>query len=244
MRYVATIEARMTSRRLPGKVLMTAAGKPMLQHLVDRLRRVPSLDEVVIATTINQEDDVLENFASSIGVPCFRGSEDDVMDRVIRAAKFVNSDVIVEITGDCPIIDPEIIEQAVRMFKSNHVDYVSNTHVRSYPDGMDVQVFSLNTLERAGRLTIDPIDREHVTLYIKNHPESFSSINLVAPPEICWPELGLTLDERSDYELLKKIIEFFNEKRPNFSCLEVVRLLREKSEWVQINGNVVRKGNK
>jgi len=243
MKIIATIEARMTSSRLPGKVLMRAARKPMLEHLVDRLRSVPSLDGIVLATTFNKADEVLEEFAKQVGIDCYRGSENDVMGRVVGAAESVDAEVVVEITGDCPIIDPQIVEQTIRMFKEHNADYVSNTQVRSYPDGMDTQVFLLNTLKRSAAMTDNLLDREHVSLHIRNHPELFSSVHLVAPPEIHWPELGLTLDEFKDFQLLKRIIEYFEPINPLFSCLDIVRLLRIMPDWVEINQAVVRKGN-
>lgn len=243
MKIIATVEARMTSTRLPGKVLLDAGGQPMLAHLINRLKSVSSLDGVVLATTTNQTDDVLEEFSKKMKIGCYRGNEDDVMSRVIGAAESVNADIIVEITGDCPIIDPEIIEQVIRVFKENNVDYVSNAHVRSYPDGMDVQVFPLEVLKRSSLMTNDPLDHEHVTLHIRNNPEIFSRIHLVSPPETHWPELGLTLDEPNDYELLKKIINHFEKSKLFFSCRDVVSLLRNKPEWVEINKTVVRKGD-
>jgi len=232
----------MTSSRLPGKVLMPVLGKPMLHYLVLRLRAVPSIDAIVLATTSNATDDPLEAFATETGIACFRGSEDDVMQRVVDAAESTAADIVVEITGDCPIIDPEIVEQTIRMFKAHDADYVGNAQVRSYPDGMDVQVFRLNTLKRSAALTIDRLDREHVTLHIRNHPELFSHVHLVAPPELHWPELGLTLDEPLDYELLKRIIKHFSDK-PLFSCLDAVRLLRDKPQWLAINQFVQRIGD-
>ena len=242
MKIVATIEARMSSSRLPGKVLMPVLEQPMLQHLVRRLRAVPSIDAIILATTTNPADNVLEAFAGKVGIDCFRGSEDDVMQRVIDAAGTAGADLVVEITGDCPIIDPEIVEQVIRMFKAHDVAYVSNTQMRSYPDGMDVQVFRLDTLKRSAALTSERLDREHVTMHIRSHPELFSQVHLVAPSEVHWPELGLTLDEQADYELLKRIIEHFKEQ-PLFSCLDVVRLLRGRPEWLAINQAVQRRGN-
>jgi spore coat polysaccharide biosynthesis protein SpsF len=242
MKIVATIEARMTSSRLPGKVLMPVLGQTMLEHLVTRLAAVPSLDAIVLATTVNAADDPLAEFAAAQGIACFRGSEDDVMQRVIDAASSVSADIVVEITGDCPVIDPQIIEQAIRMFGAHDADYVGNAQVRSYPDGMDVQVFRLETLKKSAALTSDPLDREHVTLHIRNHPELFSHVHLVAPPELHWPTLGLTLDEPADYELLKRVIEHF-EGQALFSCLDAVRLLRDKPEWLAINEAVQRKGD-
>ena len=243
MKNVATIEARMNSSRLPGKVLLKALGKPMLYHLVNRLKRVPSLEGIVLATTVNPTDDPLQAFAEAESIGCYRGSEDDVMGRVIGAAESGGADVVVEITGDCPIIDPDIVEQAIRTFNANEVAYVSNSHVRSYPDGMDVQVFRLETLKKSAAETDDPLDREHVTLHIRNQPELFSHLHMLAPPSLYWPELGLTLDEESDYQFLKQIIEHFGEDHPDFSCGDVLALLRERSDWVDINRSVARKGD-
>ena len=243
MKIVATIEARMTSSRLPGKVLLPAHGRPLIQHLIERLRAVPSLDEIVLATTTNIADDMLATLAEKQGIGLFRGSEDDVMNRVIGAAESVNADIIVEITGDCPIIDPDIIEQTICMFLHHDVDYVSNTHIRSYPDGMDTQVYRLETLKRSAAMTDDQLDHEHVTLHIRNHPEIFSKVHLVAPPSLWWPELGLTLDEEADYLLLSRIIEKLYPFNPIFGCNEVLALLRQYPEWVNINQAVVRKGD-
>lgn len=233
----------MTSSRLPGKVLMEALGQPLLHHLVSRLRAVPSLDGIVLATTVNATDDALDSFAKRERIGCFRGSEDDVMARVIGAAESVQADVVVEITGDCPIIDPQIVEQTIRMYCVHDADYVGNAQIRSYPDGMDTQVFSLETLKRSASMTSAPLDREHVTLHIRNHPELFSQVHLVAPPEMHWPELGLTLDEPEDYELLKRIIEHFGEENFLFGCLDAVRLLRANPDWVAINKAIQRKGD-
>ena len=243
MKIVATIEARMTSSRLPGKPMMEVCGRPILGHLVDRLKAVESIDVIVLATTTNHTDDLMAGYASSIGIEVFRGDENDVMGRVLNAGKSVDADVIVEITGDCPIIDPEIIEQAIRLYRGNTYDYVGNQHVRSYPDGMDVQVFALDTLIKSELMTSEPLDREHVTLHIRNNPQIFSHLNLVAPPEQHWPDLGLTLDEQSDFDLLKVIIENFYDKNPLFSCLDVVRFLRINQQLVDINSEVLRKGN-
>ena len=242
-KVVATVEARMTSSRLPGKVLMLASGKPMLEHLVERLRATPSIDEIVIATTVNEADQAIVDFALNIGVSYYRGSEDDVMQRVIEAAKHVKADVIVEITGDCPIIDPDIVEQTIRTYMENNADYVSNVVVRSYPDGMDVQVIKLEALIKSSTMTDEVLDREHVSLHIRNHPEIFSQINLVAPPSLHWPELGLTLDEEDDYQLLNKIIKSLSNDNPIFGCSDVISLLKQNEGLLELNQHVVRKGN-
>jgi len=243
MKIVATIEARMTSSRLPGKVLLPAQGKPMLYHLVNRLKAVPSINEIVLATTINSTDDVLIDFAKQESILSYRGSEEDVMSRVIGAAETADADVIVEITGDCPIIDPGLVEQTIQMYLHHEAAYVSNTHISSYPDGMDTQVFSLESLKRSAAMTDDPLDHEHVSLHMRNHPEIFPHVHLIAPRSLHWPSLGLTLDEQADYLLLKKIIETLNPKNPLFSCLDTIELLKQNPDWLEINRHVVRKGN-
>ena len=240
MKVIATIEARMTSKRLPGKVMLFASGKPMLEHLVNRIRKVPSIDEIVFATTINRADDVLVEFANKVGIRYYRGSEDDVMQRVIDAAKSVDADIVVELTGDNPLIDPQIIEQSIEFFKANNTDYLFSSN---YPMGMNTQVFYLAALVRSANLTDAALDHEHVTLHIRNHPEIFSQVQLLASPEMNWPDLGLTLDEPKDYELLIKIIEHFDNLNMHFSCLDILRLLRNKPDWVSINKAVVRKGD-
>jgi spore coat polysaccharide biosynthesis protein SpsF len=243
MKIVATIEARMSSSRLPGKVLMEVSGRPMLHHLVRRLRAVPSIDEIVLATTVNAGDDILVEFAKTEGVLAFRGSEDDVMGRVVGAGEMANADVIVEITGDCPIIDPDIVEQTIRIFRAHahQAAYAANNHIKTYPDGMDTQVFRLETLRKSAAMTNEPLDREHVSLHMRNNPELFPHVYLIAPPSLHAPELGLTLDEPADYELLRRIIEHFGEAKPLFGCGDVLRLLESNPHWIEINRNVKRK---
>lgn len=243
MKIVATIEARMTSTRLPGKVLLPAMGKPMLHHLLKRLRAAPGIDEIVLATTINATDEVLIQFAKDEGVLVYRGSEEDVMTRVIEAAEMVQADAVVEITGDNPLIDPDIIGQAIAVFKANAPVYVGDAQERSYPLGMAVQVFPLDMLKRSAAMTSDRLDHEHVTLHIRNHPEIFPLLYLAAPPSINRPDLSLTMDEPADYELLKLIIEYFGESNQYFSCLDIIHLFRTKPELIEINQTVRRKGN-
>jgi spore coat polysaccharide biosynthesis protein SpsF len=242
-RVVVTIEARMGSSRLPGKVLLPALGEPMLLHLVRRLRAVASLDEIVIATTTNAADQSIVDFAQEHGVACFRGSEDDVLARVIGAGESAQADVVVEITGDCPVIDPDLVEQTIRMFLAHEVDYVSNSIIRSYPDGMDTQVMSMQALRNSAEMTQDPLDREHVSRFIWQHPERYRIVNLVAPPSLHWPELGLTLDEVGDYNLLRKLIETLAPAKPLFGCGDMIAFLRAEPQWLAMNRDVLRKGD-
>lgn len=243
MKIVATIEARMTSSRLPGKPLLVANNQSMLEHLSSRLKSVPLIDEIVLATTVNPQDQPLIDEAKKIDIHTFRGDEDNVMHRVICAAESVGADVIVEITGDCPIIDPLLIEESINIYLNNDYDYVSNGRIRSYPDGMDTQVFSLETLKKSYSMTNSRLDYEHVTLHIRNNPQVFTHFDMIAPADLHWPDLGLTLDEKDDYLLIKNIIEHFGNSNNNFKCAEILKYLRANPELLEINKTVKRKGN-
>ena len=145
----AIIEARMTSTRLPGKHMLLANEKPMIEHLVNRLKQVSSVDEIVMATTVNDSDEPLVELAKKKGIKFFRGSEPDVMERVIGASESVNADIIVGFTGDCPVIDPLLVEQTIQMFIHNKCDYVNNAAVPGYPGGMNTQVYRLTSLKKS-----------------------------------------------------------------------------------------------
>lgn len=238
-KIVATIEARMTSSRLPGKVLMPAAGMPMLEILIRRLKKVVLLNEIVVATTVNRDDDPVVSLAEKLGVGCFRGSEDDVLARVLGAARQYKADIVVEITGDCPLVDPVIIGQVIDLYLNSDCDYASNVGPVTFPIGMDAQVFSTELLARADRDGKTQEDREHVSWYIRHHPK-MRRMNFPAPQELHWPDLGLTLDESKDYELLKNIVEHFS---PDFyfSCEEILKYLRANPQLLKINEGVARR---
>tara|TARA_Y100000590_G_scaffold77159_1_gene85410 strand:- start:1313 stop:2053 length:741 start_codon:yes stop_codon:yes gene_type:complete len=240
MKTSAIIEARMGSNRLPGKVLMQAAKKPMLEHLINRLKKVKTIDEIILATSENTKDDILIEFANKNKIKYFRGSENDVLSRVLNAGKHYDVEDIVGITGDCPIIDPNIVEQVISIYKNNDVSFVTNALVRSFPDGMDAIIYNLSTLKKSSDLAKTKKEREHTTLNMNSNPKIFSYINLVSPPELHWPELGLTLDEEEDYIFLKKIIEHFEVKNPFFTCSDVIKLIKANPELQMINNNVKR----
>ena len=238
MKTIATIEARMTSTRLPGKVLLPSQGKPMLAHMVDRLARVPSLDGIVIATTINAADDPIAALAHNLNVGVWRGSEDDVMARVLGAATHFGADVIVETTGDCPLIDPEIVETCITQYVAQGVDYLSNVMERTFPIGMDTQVFATKILADAAARTQDAADHEHVSLFIYRHPELYRLANVAASPELADPDLRLTLDTPQDFELIDLIFAHFLPHRPAFSLADILSLLHANPQWRRINDHV------
>lgn len=238
-KIIATIEARMTSSRLPGKVLMPLAGEPALKQMIDRVKKSKYLDEVVVATTVNASDNLIVELLEKINCKYFRGSEMDVMGRVVGAAKSVNADIIVELTADCPLMDPALIDRGIEEFFSGDFDCAANVIERSYPDGFDVQTFPARLLDEAAKLTNDPIDREHVSRYFYQHPEKYKILHWQAPKEFYWPELRVTLDEMDDYILINKIFEefHFNDKK-DFDFKDVINLCRRFSELTKINQHV------
>ncbi len=227
-RVVATIEARMGSTRLPGKVLKEAVGKPMLELMVERLKRVPSLSGIVVATTVNPPDDAIVDLAERLGVGWHRGSEMDVTARLLGAAEAHAIDVIVETTGDCPLIDPDVVDRCIRTYLESGVDYVSNVLERTYPIGMDTQIFSTATLADVDRRTREPFDREHGAVYIYRNPEIYSVKNVAAPAEFTDPKLRLTLDTIEDYQLIVEVFDELYPGDPAFGLAHVMALLRRR----------------
>ena len=241
MRTFATIEARMTSNRLPGKVILKVRKKTLLEYLVERLRKVQEIDDIILCTTKNKTDDVLVNIAKGLNIKYFRGSENNVLGRVASAVKKFKADTVVQITADCPIIDYKIIKKSIRIFKQNKYDCVSNSFVRSFPDGMDVSVIKAKSLLKTSKLAKTRPHREHVSLFIKENPKIFKIKNYIADKKNYWPQLGVTLDENRDYLLIKKIINYFYKKKYFFECKDIIKLVKKK-KWIGINQKVARKG--
>ena len=241
MKTVAIIEARMTSTRLPGKIMLPVLGKPMLELLIERLKRATMLDQIVVATTNNLTDDVVEKLTNNLGIGCFRGSEDDVLSRVLGASHVFNADSIVEITGDCPLIDPFVVDRVIRKYNEKKFDYVSNNMKRTYPRGLDTQVFSTKVLEEVASRTQDPIDHEHVSLYIYEHPEIFSLFNVVSDlPKKYW-DIRLTVDTGEDFQLIKAIYELLYPKNPAFTLGDIIDLLEKRKDLLELNMNIQQK---
>jgi len=236
-KIVATIEARMTSTRLPGKVLLPLAGKPALGQMVKRVKKAKYLDEIVIATTINKTDESIVELARQIGVKFFRGSEEDVLGRVLGAAQSVGADIIVELTGDCPLMDPGLIDRGIEEFFSGNFDCAANVIRRSFPDGFDVQVFPVLLLAQIDKLSNDPLDREHVSYYIYRNEGKYRINHWLSEDEYYWPELRVTLDEKDDYILLNNIFKKLMPVNENFNYMDVINFLRKNPELLEINKN-------
>ncbi len=234
-RIVATIEARMTSSRLPGKVLMPAGGKPLLQILIERLKRVKELDKIIIATTTNIDDDPIALLGKELSVEIFRGSEEDVLGRVCGALRATDADICVEITGDCPLIDPQIVSEAITEYMRTKETnfYISNSDPhRSVPAGLDVQVFSAESLYRLESETIDPLDREHVSygFYCPETDDRWKPRFITHSSCIGGEELIITLDYREDYELIKRLYEELSQKNPFFSAQDIIDWIKAHPE--------------
>ena len=241
LKKIATVEARMSSSRLPGKVLLPLAGKPALERLVERARRAKKIEDVVIATTVNPQDDPIVDWARKAGVSVFRGSEEDVLLRVLEAARAFKGEVIVELTGDCPLLDPAHIDELVGFWEESGLDYVSNTLERTYPRGFDTQVFARSVLEEVDRLTQDPADRENVSLYIYEHPQRYKLGGNTAPPELYGPDIRICTDTREDYEVIGRIYDALYPNNPAFGAREIMDYLRAHPEVAAINARIQQK---
>jgi spore coat polysaccharide biosynthesis protein SpsF len=240
-RIAATIEARMTSTRLPGKVLMPSQGRPMLDLMIERVRRVPSLDSIIVCTTTNATDDPIVALCDQLGVGHWRGSEEDVLQRVLDGAKAHGIDTIVELTGDCPLIDPVLVENVISAYRDSDADYCANQLQRCYPIGMDTQVFSTDILDDVNRRTRAADDHEHVSLYIYRHPELYRLLHVPAPPEQHFPAMRLTLDTPEDYRLIDGIFSRLYPAKPDFSLPDILDLLKREPALLDINAHIKQK---
>ncbi len=238
MKTTAIIQARMGSTRLPGKVLMDLGGETVLARVVGRLRRATRIDEIVVATTKSAPDDAIVQECFRLQVPSFRGSENDVLDRYYRAARVCAAGVVVRITSDCPVIDPELVDETIRVFKEQCGDYASNSFPRTYPRGLDAEVFSMSALEQAWRDARELYEREHVTPYFYERPELFQLVSQRG--RIDYSQYRWTLDTAEDLALLRTIYARFS-NQDDFSWSEVIQLMEREPELAELNSRVVQK---
>jgi spore coat polysaccharide biosynthesis protein SpsF len=238
LKIVAITQARMTSTRLPGKVMLPVLGKPLLRWHLERVQRAATLDELVLAITTNPGDQVLADLAGGMGIPVFRGSEDDVLSRYYGAAREHGADVIVRVTSDCPLIDPAVIDSTVRAFLAAQpgVDYASNRLPQTYPRGMDTEVATMAALSEAMTEANAPLDREHVTLFIWRQTERYRAVN--APYHTDQSRHRWTVDVPEDFELIRRIIEMVAPMTPNFSLEDCLEVLGRFPAWEDLNRHV------
>lgn len=238
IRKIAIIQARSTSSRLPRKCLFHLFGKTVLEHIIDRLERVASLDGICVATTINAADDAIAETARKVGAAVYRGSEQDVLDRYYQAAEQEKADVICRITSDDPLKDPGVIEKVMQEFLNNDCDYASNTLRPTYPEGIDVEVFSFAALIKAWQEGKLPSEREHVTPYIWKHPEKFNLHSVEQTKDMS--KLRWTLDYAEDWVFIQQVYDFLYISKPDFGMADVLKLLEARPYLKYINTGIVR----
>lgn len=226
----------MGSKRLPGKVLSLIEGRTMLERVVERARQAKRVERVVVATSEATEDDPVAVVCRDSSIDVFRGSEHDVLDRYLGAARRFDVDSIVRLTADCPLLDPVVVDAVIARFAAGDVDYAANINPPTFPDGLDTEVFSRSALEQAGREARLRSEREHVTLYIRNRPEIFRIANVRHAQDLS--AMRWTVDESDDLELVRAVYAEFG--NPDFGMEDVLRLLADQPKLAQSNARFER----
>ena len=241
-RVVAVVNVRMGSTRLPGKALLPICGKPLLDHLLDRLGRARTLDSVVVATSTRNIDDAIAIHCSRRGVHCFRGSEEDVLSRTLGALKSADAQVGVVVFGDGPLIDPAIVDRLVETYRRADppCDFVSNDLLTTYPPGMEVEVFAVAALADADAQCADARIREHGTLYVRRAPGRYKLLNVEAPAHLRRPELELEVDTPIDVEVIEAIVRNFD-GRADFTLEEIIAFMDLRPDIAETNRSVPRR---
>ncbi|MFP5113728.1 cytidylyltransferase domain-containing protein [Bacillaceae bacterium C204] len=242
MNIVAIIQARMGSTRLPGKVMKEVLGKPLLEFQIERVRKSKLITRVVVATTKKETEQPIIDLCKRLSVDYFRGSEMDVLARYFEAANQYKADVVVRLTSDDPLIDPTIIDKIITEFLSNpsKYDYVSNSIDKTYPLGLDTEVFSMNALKQAYQEAKSPAFREHVTPYIRLHPDKFNIGVVLHPVDLS--SYRLTVDTKEDLELISRVLsELYEKKRECFTLEDIIVLLQQHPEWILLNSHIEQK---
>ncbi|MFH1910344.1 MAG: glycosyltransferase family protein [bacterium] len=239
MRVLAIIQARMTSTRLPGKALMRFSGQSMLEHVVDRVAKSKLVDEVLVATTINRSDLPIVAICAKKGIRVFCGAEDDVLDRFYQAAKIIKPKQILRITADCPVIDPEIIDQVIAKHLRTHSDYTANTvGAETFPDGQDAEIFTLKALEKSWQKARLASEREHVTQFIKKNPKIFKISSITSREDLS--SYRWTVDDADDFQLIKEINAALYKKNHFFSMQDIFKFLKQNPKLNKINSHIGR----
>lgn len=239
MKTVAIIQARMGSTRLPGKVLRQLCGQSVLAHVVARVKSAQCLGGVMVATTTSSADDAVVAECHRLNIPFFRGSEENVLARYFGAAKLAGAETIVRVTSDCPLFDGTLLDEMLAAFDDAHVDYLSNTLKRTFPRGLDAEIFTFAALERANREAVKPPEREHVTPFLYQHPELFRLRSFEDETDLSahrW-----TLDTPEDWQLIEALYQALYRPDRIFSTQDVLKLLKERPELAMLNAHVEQK---
>jgi spore coat polysaccharide biosynthesis protein SpsF len=235
-KIVIVVQARLGSSRLPGKVLMPILGKSLLARMIERLQMIKYQAEIVIATSTEAVDDAIENEAKILALPCYRGSLTNLLDRHYQVAELFEADYLVKIPSDCPLIDPEIINQVFDYFFENDFDYVSNLHPATFPDGNDVEIMTKDCINKTWLEAKKPLELEHTTPYIWENPDQFSIGNFEWKTGLDYSMTHrFTIDYQEDYEFIKAVFEELYPKKKSFGCDSILELLAEKPEIFEIN---------
>lgn len=238
MKVTTIIQARMTSTRLPGKVMKKVLGRPLLSYLIERVRCSKCIKDIILATTFNPEDDLIAAFGGIKGINVFRGSEKNVLERFHEAATTFNADHIMRITADCPLIDPDILAMLIKYYFSEDLNYASNCVYPTLPDGLDAEIFNFETLDYAYKHALFPSELEHVTPYIRNHPEIFKTGNWKYHENLS--QLRWTVDEPEDFEFVRQVIEALYPVNRNFRMNDALKLVQQLPDLAQINTHITR----
>lgn len=240
MRKFCIIQARLGSSRLPAKVLKPIMGRPMLSYMIERVKYVKGIDGIVIATTTNESDMPIVNFCLENSIAYFRGSETDVMDRYYQTAKLKQADIIIRLTADCPLIDPEVVEDILRVFCADYpnIDFAGNVKPATFPDGLDTEVFSFSSLERAWNEAKLPLEREHVTPYFYDQEGRFRTRNITAEKD--YSNYRITVDHQEDFDLVSDILQALYKPGYAFNYEEIIRFLDQHPEIKQKNSKFIR----
>ncbi|MEH6499796.1 MAG: aminotransferase class III-fold pyridoxal phosphate-dependent enzyme [Pseudoalteromonas distincta] len=236
MKTVAIVQARMGSTRLPDKVMKIVAGRPMIEILLERLSRATEVDELVVATSVEPRNEQLVQHVRELGYKCVQGSENDVLGRFLIAAEQSDADVIIRITGDCPLVDPALVDEAVRLFRRAGVDYFSNAVLPTYPDGLDIEVFSTAALKRSAEETDKAFDHEHVTPYLRESGR-FTIDGMQHTQDLSG--MRWTVDEPADLEVIRRVFEYFAPDL-HFGWQQVLKLQHNRPELFKANQNLIR----
>jgi len=243
-RLIASVQVRMGSSRLPGKAMTQIKGKPLLGHLISRLKRSEYLDDIVVATSINSENDIIESYCFENQISCYRGAEEDVLGRTLDALNFMEATLGVEVFGDCPLIDPKVVDFVIEKYLSDNdkPDFVGNDLNTTFPPGMEVEVFKVCALEKANKLCKDIAIREHGTLFIRQNPSIFKVKNINAPKKWNRPELEMEVDTKEDLYVIEKIIDYFeSQNNIHYGIEDIIHLLDENASLKAVNANVPRR---
>jgi spore coat polysaccharide biosynthesis protein SpsF len=240
-KVVATIEARMTSTRLPGKVMMPLASRPVMAHMIERHRRSKYTDEVVVATTTRPTDDPIIALCEEMRCAYFRGSEEDVFGRMVQAGAEHAAEIQVQGMADSPLVDWRILDRCIELLEESNADCAENETVETFPLGFDVRVYRFSALQSSERIHSDPGYREHAGYSIRSKRSEFKVVDWKAEGEMLWPDLRLTLDTKEDYQLISAVYEALYPKDSDFSSEDVVRFLKCRPDLVAINSEVKQK---